>query len=405
MESRTATERPATERDWWWIFDPRLSLRARAALIFGGSTIAFTVAFSSLAGKIFQRSIEQQVGASFDTMAFQVSDKLDRAIFERYRELLLVAGLAPFRSSEASNLERRRLLEAVQNSAREFAWIGFADAKGRVIAATRGIFENTPVEARSWFLIGRERPYAGNLSEMPALAQALSRLEEDRSARFLDLAVPVMGEDGRFLGVLGAHLSWDWARDVQASVITEAARRQRIGATVYSMNGDVLLDSGASGWTLPPDAPTSMEARALRGSFIERTSLGTTYLTGFARSRGQREYRGLGWLTTVRQPIDLALAPARELQQRIVIWGSVFAITLVLLSWWAAGKFARRLRAIGIAANRIREGDVLTVMPRAHGDSEMSRMCGALGEMVDELRAKQDARSAESGKPAVEAKR
>ncbi len=398
MQRDAASDRRSQDQDWWWIFDPRLSLRARAAFIFGGSAIAFTVVFSWLAGEIFRRALQHQLGGAYETMAFQVADKLDRAIYERYRELQVAASLAPFRSSEVSAAERRRLLESFQNSAREFAWIGFADSKGTVTAATRGVFEGSPVDMRPWFRIGRERPYAGNLAELPALAQTIRDAGESQSMRFLDLAVPVMAEDGRSLGVLAAHLSWDWAREIQLSVVPESARRERLGVTVYSQNGEVLLDSGGSGWTQPPDVPAISDPRRFRGSFVENTSLGTTYLTGFARSRGQREYRGLGWFITVRQPLDLALAPARELQQRVAGWGFVFAVTLVIAAWLGAGATARRLRTIRLAANRIRTGDVLTVMPRPRGESEMDNLCHALGDMVDELRAKQEQLSTENAR-------
>ena len=393
------------QTDWWWIFDPRLSLRARAALIFGGSAVAFMLLVGLLATSIFRRAIERQAGTTHETLAFQMSDKLDRTIYERYRALQFAAELAPFRRSDATPVERRRLLEALQTSAREFAWIGFADATGQITAATRGTFEGTPVNARPWFLMARERPYAGDLKELPALAAALTRPDDERSARFLDLAVPVMGENGQFLGVLAAHLSWDWAREAQASVVSEAARRERIGVTIYSASGDVLLDSGVSGWTQPPDAPAIPDARRFRGALVEPASGGPSYLTGFARSRGHREYRGLGWLVVVRQPSELAFAPVRDLQQQIMGIGIPFALALIVLSWLAAAKIARRLRSIGLTANRIREGDILTVMPRPPGDGEVARMCGALGDMVDDFRAKQDATAAETARKGDAVKR
>ena len=396
MERRPASNRFASAQDWWWIFDPRISLRARAALIFGGSAAISTVLFSWLAGTIFQRTLERQAGATFETLAFQMSDKLDRVVQQRFPELQLVASLAPFRTSAASAIDRRRMLEALQSAARDFAWIGFADTSGRVTTATHGLLEGTSVDAALWFRQGRERPYAGNLHELPALTRELANFDDERSTRFLDLALPVNAANGQFLGVLAAHLRWEWAREVQLSVIPEAARRERLGITVYSASGEVLLDSGGSGWTPPPDAPAISDSRRFRGTMRENTSNGTSYLTGFSRSRGYREFRGFGWLVTVRQPIDLALAPARELQRLIAGWGFLFAAVLVIVSWFATAPIARRLRTIGIAADRIREGDVLTVMPSPGGDGELARMCGALGEMVDELRAKQEAAEAQA---------
>ena len=58
------------------------------------------------------------------------------------------------------------------------------------------------------------------------------------------------------------------------------------------------------------------------------------------------------------------------------------------MSWFAAGRLARQLRAVTGSAQRIRQGDILTVMPQPRDDGEMGKMCGALGEMVDDFRAR-----------------
>ena len=390
MQRPAAGSHERTEQDWWWIFDPRLSLRARSALIFGGSAVAFTLLLSSVSGAFVQRAVEAQVGASFETLAFQMSDKLDRVIYQRFHELQLAAGLGPFRSGDAAPADRRFLLEALQDASRDFAWIGFADAQGRIQVSTRKLLEDSSVENRPWFRLGRERPYTGNLGEIPALVRALGQTDEAHAQRFLDLAVPVNEVSGQFLGVLGAHLHWDWAREVQTSVIAETARKDRIGVTVYSASGEVLLDSGGSGWSLPPEAPVIAEARRFRGFMTETASTGTRYLTGFARSRGYHEFRGFGWMVAVRQPLDRALTPAYELSHRITGWGLGFAAIIIVVSWFTAEALIRRLRGIGTAARRIEEGDVLTVLPGPRGGAEVDRMCVSLGRMVEDFRQKQD---------------
>ena len=390
MEPRPVSKPASAPPDWWWIFDPRVSLRARAALTVGVTALLLTALFGTIAHHLLRADLERHLGSGFETLAYQMSDKLDRVIYQRYHEMQLAATLGPFRTSDASEAERRMLLQAMLESAPDFAWIGFADPTGRVRVATGKVWENTMVDARPWFRVGRQRPYAGPLTEIPTLTRELQGSERSDPPKYLDLSIPVQGGNGEFLGVIGAYLQWEWAREVQHSVVAEALRRDRIGLTLYGPNGDVLLDSGGSGWNHPPDAP-SVEARNPRGRFVESTTVGTTYLTGYSRSRGYREFRGLGWLTTVRQPAERALAPARELQHRIVGWGLAFTALLGVVSWIAAGRLARRLRGIGAAADRVRDGDVLTVMPRPPGESEVARMCRALGEMVEDFRKKQDA--------------
>lgn len=382
-----APSRPTPEPDeWWTVLDPRHSLRARTALLLGGSSAVFVWMLAGACGSFVQEGIERRLSTEFETLAFQLSDKVDRVIHQRYHEVQLAASIGPFRSGAGTAAERRRLLESVQDASRDFAWIGFADMAGQVRAATRGMLEGTSVANRPWFVLGREKPFVASLQPVPGLARALNPADEERSTRFIELAVPVTAESGQALGVLGAGLNWDWSREVQLSVVPEASRRDRIGVTLYAANGEVLLDSGGSGWTLPPEAPAITDPRRFRGSLVEATTTGTTYVTGFARSRGYREYRGFGWLVTVRQPRELALAPARDLQRRITAWGLVLSALLGLVGWLAAGLLTRRFRSISGAARRIGEGDVLTVMPRPRGSTEIDHLCESLGSMVENLR-------------------
>lgn len=378
---------------WWWALDPRRSLRARAAGLVLAGTLLFTAAFSWAAGAVLQRTLAAQLGTHFESLAFQVADKIDRTIYERYRTLTLGSGLAAIRDHTIPPAERRRVLQTLQEANPDLAWIGIADPTGRILAGTGRLFEDTSAANRAWFRSAREMPYAGPLREIPELTRTGPddpTPDADSLPRFLDLAVPLPGADGTFAGVLGAHLRWNWTRDVHLSVIPDTLARERIGATVYAGN-EPLLDSGASGWSHPPDAPAIEDQRRARGYTIEPTSLGTTYLTGFARSRGFREFRGLGWLAVVRQPVERAFAPVAALRRSIAQWGVALSFAAAGAAWLLAAAHARRLRSLRASAVRIHEGDILAVLPRPPGHSELARTCGALGDLVEDLRARPSA--------------
>lgn len=374
-------------RDWWWVFDPRQSLRAAAALLAGVGAALFTFALAWFAERTVRLSIERHAGAVFEGLAVQLGEKLDRTIYERYRSLQYTASMAALRDYAASPADRRRILTTLQDSAPDLVWIGLTDAQGRVIAATKGLWEGSSVDARPWFRGAREQPFASSLRDARELPDTLLRPEEgERSARVLDLAVPVSDPDGRFSGVLAAHLSWHWTRDAQVAVVPDTARREQLGITVYSANGEVILDSGGSGWTHPPDTPNLPDRRKFRGHFVEPTSLGTTYLTGFVRSRGFREYRGLGWIIAARQPASRAFAPVGEVRNSIIAWGLALTSAAMIVAWFLAGRVSRRLHSITVAAGRIQSGDVLTVLPSGRGEGELESMCSALGRMVENFR-------------------
>src|SRR3954465_12906280 len=84
--------------DWWWIFDPRQSLRARAVMIFGGLALGFSLLLGWTGETLFRRHLTRQLGPAFETLAFQIGDKLDRALDERLHALQLAANLAALKN-------------------------------------------------------------------------------------------------------------------------------------------------------------------------------------------------------------------------------------------------------------------------------------------------------------------
>jgi hypothetical protein len=79
--------------------------------------------------------------------------------------------------------------------------------------------------------------------------------------------------------VLSAHLSWEWARKIEQSVITPSARRSHIEAMIVSRDGDVLLwPKGLQGTRLL--ATGLADDKAGTGYTVERWPDGKDYLTG-----------------------------------------------------------------------------------------------------------------------------
>jgi hypothetical protein len=353
-------------------------------------TVAFTTLLVWLAGAIFQRQLQARTGQAFETLAAQTVDKLDRDLQARLQLLQFAARTNPLQSGNANVAQLRPWIESLLDASPDFAWTGFADSNGALVCGSHSLMENTRVENRPWFLAGREQPHVGRVHDLPELAREIRLPEDEGPTRFVDLSVPVRDNDGQLQGVLVALMRWSWARDVQRSVVPDAARREHLGVTIYGLTGEVLLDSGGTGWNQPPAAPSLPERRGLRGSLREDTGLGPTYLTGYARSQGFRDFYGLGWLVAVRQPLADVLAPVEELRRTIGRWGFVLCVVSAIAAWVFAGRLAHRLSVIGRAARRIREGDILTVLPRPHGDGELAQMCGELGDMVEDFRAKQE---------------
>ena len=156
-------------------------------------------------------------------VARSMADRLDQDMAERLREIRNVGALEPLQPHWLENTgSLRNVLETMQRTLPDYAWIGFADRDGRVRAATGGVLEGANVGQRPWF---NERPPAGRASRTctrrPCCIQAPA-YSDGTPFRFVDVAVPVGDASGQIIGVLGAHLSWRWADVVRREVLSSA---------------------------------------------------------------------------------------------------------------------------------------------------------------------------------------
>jgi HAMP domain-containing protein len=387
---------------WWDIFNPVSSIRAQAALVFGLLAAGFTLHYSNRAAEALASRIEADAGPLFETLAGSIRERIDRGMYERFHELQVAAAMPIFRDPTVPEATRRVALNLLHDTEEEYAWIGFANPEGRMVIGTHGLREGTDISGETWFDIAvHGGTHVGNVHEAPDLADKIARTGGG-IPRVFDLAVPVTDINGKILGVLCASLRWSWVEEIQAQVVPESARRRLFGVTIYSPQGDILLDTGTDIWAAapPPYPPVPVSARgqtSFRGYLHEEVER-EAYLTGYALTRGFRNFRGLGLLVAVRQPDRRAFAEVGELRGDIRLIGFSATAFLVVAAWGFAGLLTQRLRAIESAAEYIRDGDQLALIPRPAGRGDLARMCRSLGRMVAKLRGAPDAPEKSSDK-------
>jgi len=386
---------PPADRDTdsrWDFLDPTVNLGTRYALVFAGAGVAATLLLSLIGGRIFRNHIETGSGSRLETLAYQISDKLDRGMSERFREIQLAASNPVLRDPAVAAVDKRTLLESMRETLPDYAWIGVTDADGRIATATLGWLEGTDVAERDWFTNAHQQPAAGSMVVVAEVADRLSGTAEEKP-RFITVSAPVFTPGNvRFAGVLGAFVNWPWVRETVESVVPETPSPEKLMVTVYDLSGNVLYDShSAAGINLskPLSSPTLPRGHEYRGSMIESTADGD-YLTGYIRSRGYHGFRNLNWFFTVRQPMATAFAPVYAFQRSVILVGFGFSVLLGIVGIVFARSITRRLRAIASASDRIREGDVTSLVPSFRDESEMARMASSLGRMVEDLRTRNE---------------
>jgi diguanylate cyclase (GGDEF)-like protein/PAS domain S-box-containing protein len=279
---------------------------------------------------------EREAGQRLQQLSWQMRDALNRVIQKATGDVALLTALPQIRDAQ-SPAETRKVLESLQKTFPDYAWIGMANPDGTVFAATQGLLEGVDVSARDWFKGGQDKLYAGDFHPAVLLGKKLPQSSDPW--RFVDAAGPVQRADGSYRGVLCVHMSWGWARRLAQSILAPADKQYSADIFVVRGDGTVVLGPKGMEEQKITNASLALSQSGASGSLKETWGDERRYLTGYSLSGQKGDPATLSWSILVRQPEDLALAGARALERQILLLGAVLGVVLAL----AAAVVARRL--------------------------------------------------------------
>ena len=362
----------------------QLSLRTYLA-IFG---VVLTVATAGVLALVTEdaatRQLERQIGDNLALLASETAEKLDRGIQERRQDIQVeTQALADAGPGQGAAAVRKRL-DALRGASASYAWIGYADAVGKVLAATDGVLEGEDVAQRPWFSGAVSSAFFGDVHRAVLLEKHLNP-NGGEPLRFIDVAMPVFARDGAFTGVLGAHIDWRWIREATAAPDPGAP----IQTLILSAAGKVLLGPRDLQDSTLSLAGVMAARQGFHGHRIERWPDGRTYLAGYRLSRGFRDYPGLGWVVIVREPLDQAYAPVKVLSKQFFMVGTAIVVLFAALGWFLAVYISRPLMAISGAALSLQQDQANVAFPISNRFREVAVLSRSLTSLVDTLRQRE----------------
>ncbi|MFA9439912.1 diguanylate cyclase domain-containing protein [Uliginosibacterium sp. sgz301328] len=322
---------------------------------------------------------ERQAVESLDQIASELRDGLDRGMFERYAEIVRIASADTIVHRDVP-ARVQRMLERLQATLPIYAWIGVADTDGVVQAATGGLLNGADVSARPWFKAGAIAPHVGDVHEAGLLASLLPK--RDEPWHFVDISAPIRLADGTLVGVIGAHLSWNWASQLEKELIENERIRRGADVWIVDRSGAVLLG--------PPDQKmTHIDVGAMRHKEHGPEQLfvtwpdGHRYATAVSDTLGYMSYPGLGWTVVVRQPESVVYVEFRELQAQLVMTGALVCTVFFLLATVFARGLARPLNELSRAVERYTAGEHDIEIRRQSNYHESFVLSDAIIQMID----------------------
>lgn len=301
-------------------------LRSRPGVWISLLVLASTLVASRVVEHIAAGQARERAAVTLTTIAEQIAVKLDRAMFERYREFQLLSERPTLGDPGVPLAEKQRLLDEMKRTHGAYAWIGATDASGKVVAAADGLLAGADVSQRPWFRNALNNSYVGDVHDAKLLAAKLPNYTGE-PLRFVDIAFPYRDPSGKIVGILGAHVHWSWANEIQRSVVARYVDQGPLETFIVASDGTVVLGPADSvGKTL------SVRRAAGTREVVVDWGDGASYVTGYSPTRGFQSYPGLGWSVVVRQPTAVALAPARAASRQVMWIGCGLALLCLVFA-------------------------------------------------------------------------
>lgn len=272
-----------------------------------------------------QHGLIQSSGQRLVQAAADAAGTLDMVILERYRDiqLLAITPMAQNQNPEALTAYLRELAHTYP----AYRWIGVADSRGKIIAATDPSSTSLDQSQRLWFQQARTLTGARILDAQVS--------EKSGGALAITMIVPLRSSDGQFLGAISAivgvpSLMTILDETLQQLKNSEWTETSQIEYQVITEKGDVIADStyrtdGNPKQLSPP--PATLVGMRVRG-FIEETHplRGTSVITAYAQVPITHADPAQHWNILIRIDQNNILAPIRSFLWEL----SVLAILILL---------------------------------------------------------------------------
>src|SRR5574341_854504 len=234
-----------------------------------------------------ERRLVDATGEQLTLAAAEVSDKLDRLLFERYSDVQMMARAFSLRASDSRYLSEY------------LAWMK-------------------------------------------------AKYETDNGVETVAFTVPIMDSQGTFLGVVTARVTVPTLEEVTTRTIRSLEDRAGfVGSVEYQMltrRGDVFVDSDLL-HKAPMNfkvlgLPSALAAQSGVPGFLEEKHLRrhVEVVTGYAQTHGHGDFAGFGWSVLVRMDRQAILAPIQSALWSVgsaaaVVWVPLLVLLLRATAW------------------------------------------------------------------------
>ncbi|TYO95945.1 methyl-accepting chemotaxis protein [Desulfallas thermosapovorans] len=312
------------------------------------------------------------------------ADMIDKYIYERSRDVLIMAEHPLLMDAKAPAEEKSALLSKFKADYGHYDTISLTDTKGLQIADSDGTVGMMKNELE-WF----KSAIQGNLYISDV------RLSIDLQKPIINFAGPVRDDDGNIIGTITTRLILE--DSIWAMVDEFAVAQQEAGKSGYAY---IINKEGV--FMAHPVREMILRDNVLQLGVEELATAGQKMIrgeSGFARYSfegvdkyvayvpldGWGGYEGMGWSIALTSPVNDFLAPVYSLRNYILVLGIVAVLVGLALMLVVAQKMVQPINEILDSVRQVARGD-LTKQVRVNTADEIGDLAGGFNQMINSLR-------------------
>ncbi|WP_310307125.1 PAS domain S-box protein [Hydrogenophaga laconesensis] len=314
--------------------------------------------------RILANELERRASFRVEQATQLYADQLSRVLARRTAELQLLGEMA---RAEIRVEHWRDQMQRLKASSGSYVWIGVTNAYGQVEAATDGLLEGVSIATRGVYVNGKEGLWFGSLHPPVALVEPLRNTGRSVPAALADIAMPVLDANGDQRGVLASHLDAGYFETLRQNVLGPLDARRLLTLALVDREGRVLLGErpnvSESEWRALFAEPGG-SSRALQDANNE------TYLLSRSPIQPTDSALRTDWQVVGSQPLSAALAPVRQFERGLLVWGG---LTTLLLGFAGFAASRHLSRPYSESEQSLREqGEVLSAVINSASDAVIS---------------------------------
>ncbi|WP_112181256.1 MULTISPECIES: methyl-accepting chemotaxis protein [Paraliobacillus] len=325
-------------------------------------------------------SLENEVGNKVKDYALVNMEKLDRTMYERIRDVQIMANSDTVLNAMDDSVETEDYLDQQLETLGYYASLSIINLDGTVISqSSNGNSVSLETNTTEW-------------NEVVENGLSISEVVYDDALDSHVLEINVRIDNNTEDRVLQAKFNvehiWDDVNSISSdNVVVELVNQdgEKVADTISSASTDVDAEITELDQSSQLFTELNVSTPGESGFIKAKNSSGNDAIIGYVKSAGYKDFKGFNWSLIVSEPTENALQSIEKVGAVILLIGSITLVTAIVLSIFIARNIADPLIGLRNQALIIAKGN-LTQKVEMKGRGEVRQLSEAMNQMIANLR-------------------